>query len=130
MQSIIESNAARLRKLRETVKETSLHRTEGPEALQAWRRAAREFHDSYDELAFPGGLRSGLRRIEAGDIRAVEAAIIYLELRPFYYRAQYNRNVFIRLLKRRTLPSKLQRRFEAVIERLRTWRAAKQGEAS
>lgn len=130
MQSIIESNAARLRKLHETMKEASLHRTEGPEALQAWSRAAREFQDSYDELAFPGGLRSGLRRIEAGDIRAVEAAIIYLELRPFYYRAQYNRNVFIRLLKRRALPSKLHRRFEAIIERLRTWRAAKRGEVS
>jgi hypothetical protein len=126
MQSVIESNAALLRKLHEAIHETFQHRSEGPDAHAAWIRASREFHDRWDELAFPGGLRSGIQRIESGDLQAIETAIRYLELRPFYFRAQYTRNVFTRLLKRQTLPDRLQQRFDATRERLRAWRQAKQ----
>ena len=122
MQPLIETNAALLRKLHETIHETFRHRTEGPEAHAAWERACREFHDRWDELAFPGGLRAGLRRIEAGDMQAIETAIRYLELRPFYFRAQYTRDLFMRLIKRQTLPFKLQKRFDATRERLKNWR--------
>lgn len=125
MQSIIESNAALLRKLHETMHETFRHCSEGPEALEAWQRACREFHDRWDELAFPGGLQSGLRRIKAGDKESIEAAIRYLELRPFYFRAQYTRNIFTRLLKQQALPARLQQRFDATRERLRAWRKAR-----
>ncbi len=125
MQSLIEFNAATLRKLHEAVGETFSHRSEGPEAYAAWERACREFHARWDELAFPGGLRSGLRRIEAGDLQAIETAIRYLELRPFYFRAQYTREVFTRLIKRQPLPERLAQRFDATRERLRCWRDAK-----
>jgi hypothetical protein len=125
MQSIIESNAALLRKLHETIRETFLHRSEGPEAHAAWERACREFHERWDELAFPGGLQAGLRRIEAGDMQAIDTAIRYLELRPFYFRAQYIRNLFTRLIKRHALPPKLQNRFDATRERLKSWQRAR-----
>jgi len=125
MQSIIESNAASLRELHEAIHETFRHRSEGPEALAAWEQACREFHQQWDELAFPGGLRSGLRRIESGDMQAIETAIRYLELRPFYFRAQYTRDMFTRRLKRQALPARLQQRFDATRERLRAWREAR-----
>ena len=125
MQSIIESNAALLCKLHEAIHETFRRRSEGPEAVAAWQRACHEFHSRWDELAFPGGLQSGLRRIEAGDMQAIETAIRYLELRPFYFRAQYTRDVFTRLLKRQALPTRLQQRFDATRERLRAWRDAR-----
>jgi hypothetical protein len=64
VQSIIEFNATLLRKLHETFR----HRSEGPEAFEAWSRACEEFHDRLDEIAFPGGLRAGLRRIEGLDV--------------------------------------------------------------
>lgn len=125
MQSTIESNAAELRKLHKRIHETFPHRSEGPEAQAAWEHACREFHESWDELAFPGGLRAGLRRIEAGDMQAIETAIQYLELRPFFFRAQYTRNHFTRLIKRHSLPLKLQERFDATRERLKGWRRAR-----
>lgn len=121
MHSIITTNAARLRQLHEAIHETFQRRAEGPEATAAWKQAAEEFHRRYDELAFPGGLEAGLLRIKAGDLQAIETAILYLELRPFYFRAQYNRNKFTRLLKRQNLPSRLQERFDATRERLRAW---------
>lgn len=124
-QSIIESNAATLRKLYEAIHETFTRRSEGPEAYAAWERACREFHTRWDELAFPGGLDSGLRKIVAGDLQAIETAIRYLELRPFYFRAQYTRSVFTRLIKRQTLPERLQQRFDSTRKRLRLWRDAR-----
>ena len=129
MQPIIESNAAELRKLHKTMHETSRHRSDGREALEAWQKACRELHDRWDSLAFPGGLRSGLNRIKAGDMQAIETAILYLELRPFYFRAQYTRDVFTRLIKRQPLPDRLQLRFDATRARLRAWRAAKHARA-
>lgn len=125
MQPVIESNAAQLRRLHGAVREAFLHRSEGSEEYRTWEKACAEFHRRWDELAFPGGLRSGLRRIAAGDPQAIETAIRYLELRPFYCRAQYTREIFTRLLNRQTLPPKLQQRFDATRERLCTWRAAK-----
>ena len=125
MQSIIESNASTLRELHETVNVTFQQRSGGPEARAAWHKASREFHDRWDELAFPGGLRSGLKRIEAGDIKAIETAIRYLEIRPFYFRAQYTRDVFVRLIKRQALSARLQQRFDATRDRLRAWREAR-----
>ena len=124
MHSIITTNAARLHQLHEAIHETFRRRAEGPEATAAWKQAAEEFHRRYDELAFPGGLHAGFRRIKAGDLQAIETAILYLELRPFYFRAQYNRNTFTRLLKRQNLPPRLRERFDATRERLRAWREA------
>lgn len=125
MQSIIESNAASLRKLHETVHETFRHRSESPRAYEAWTQACHEFHNRWDELAFPGGLRAGLHRIAAGDLSAIETAIRYLELRPFYFRAQYTRNTFTRLIKGQKLPYQLQQRFNATRERLLNWKQGK-----
>jgi hypothetical protein len=125
MQSLIESNASTLRGLYEAVNVTFRQRSQEPDARAAWEKAAREFQGRWDELAFPGGLRSGLKRIEAGDTKAIETAILYLEIRPFYFRAQYTRDIFTRLIKRQALPVRLQQRFDATRERLRAWRKAR-----
>ena len=130
MQSIITINAARLCQLHEAIHVTFRRRSEGPEAKAAWQRAAEEFHRRYDELAFPGGLEAGLCRIKAGDLQAIETAILYLELRPFYFRAQYHREKFIKILKRQTLPPRLQERFDGTRERLRAWREARRESGS
>ena len=53
----------------------------------------------------------------------MEIAVQLLELRPFYYRAQYNRMAITRLLKRQKLPPKLQVRFDTTQQKLRDWRA-------
>lgn len=58
-------------------------------------------------------------------MEAIETAIGYLELRPFYFRAQYTRDLFTRLIKLQALPLKLQKRFDATRERLKSWRRAR-----
>lgn len=108
MRSLIVSNAASIIKLRER------------RAGMGWQ----EFDQKFDELAFPGGLREGLQKLAAGDLKAIEAGILMLELRPFYYRAQYIRTAITRLLKKQKLAPKLQARFVATQQKLHDWRAA------
>lgn len=127
LRSIIVANAAKLREFEKAYEAATAgthHYYGGPEALEARQRTCQEFHDHYDALAFPGGLRSGLQSIEAGDLQAIETAILYLELRPFHVRAQFNREAFTKLIKRQTLPKGLQERFDATREQLRLWREA------
>jgi len=121
MQAVIEENARRLRELRARFESACRLRHNSEAAAKEHSRALHELNENYDALAFPGGLRSGLRRIEAGDLHAVETAIRYLEIRPFYYRAQYNRIAFARRLRRLTLPPRLAARFRAAMDTLRAW---------
>ena len=121
MQAVIEENARRLRELRARCEAACRDRHLSEKASKECSRACHEFTENYDALAFPGGLRSGLRRIEAGDLSAVETAIRYLEIRPFYYRAQYNRIAFARRLRRLTLPPRLAARLAAAMDTLRAW---------
>ena len=108
MRSAIVSNAASLVKLHEGRGEMG----------------SREYDRKYNELAFPGGLKAGLEKIAAGHLKTIEVAILMLELRPFYYRAQYQRTAITRLLKHQKLPPKLQARFDVTRQKLRDWRAA------
>lgn len=123
MQPIIEGNAALLRQLREEFEEAVRHRADGPEAVERWEKALHALNTRYDELAFPGGLRAGLKKLEAGDMAAAEVAIRYLELRPFFFGAQYHRIRYSKILKRMALPARLKERFEATREQLRQWGA-------
>ncbi len=130
MNQLIERNAAELRRLHQAVHHSAEHRSESVEAMIAWQAACEEYNRRYDELAFPGGLHRGKKLIEAGDALAVETALIYLEQRPFYFRAKYHRMAFMKMLKRLDLAPRFKDRLDQVIGKLQAWRlAAKQSTA-
>lgn len=81
------------------------------EGRKAWETACAGFRARYDSLAFPGGYESGLSRIQQGDANAVEAALVFLELRPYVFRAQYIRTKLTRLLKHALLTRDQAKRF-------------------
>ena len=56
----------------------------------------------------------------------VEAALVFLELRPFFFRSGYMRQKLLRLLKHAPLSSPQSKRFAAVLEAQRQWRAKAQ----
>ena len=78
-----ESGAAELRRLHEKIK---LHSA----------GASHEFADSYDALAFPGGLSTELRLLEEGNARAVEMAVQFLEANPWYLRSGYHKEAILK----------------------------------
>jgi hypothetical protein len=111
----IEHNAAEIRRLHQAIHDTWRRRSESAEAWTVWERACAEMHARYDALAFPGGLSAAFERLAAGDPLTAETAIIFVELRPYFFRSQYHATKLIKLLKRLHLRPDLQQRFDAVL---------------
>jgi|SRR6185503_16789871 hypothetical protein len=122
---LIQANAQRIREMHARIHET-LRSRNTPEGRKAWEKACAEFQANYDALAFPGGYDSGLQRIAEGDAGAIEAALAFLELRPYFFRSGYMREKLLRRLKHVPLTSSQGERFSAVLEAQRKWRAGTQ----
>jgi hypothetical protein len=108
----IQENAKRMVELHKRVHETSTCKNKSKEAWDEWKQACAEFHSQYDALAFPGGYETGLKEIQAGDFSAIENALAFLEVRPYFFRSQYMRTKLIRLLKHAQLSRQQAERFQ------------------
>jgi hypothetical protein len=113
---VIQKNAKRVTELHDRIHETFKRRDTGPEARAEWSRACDEFHSQYDSLAFPGGYEAGLQKIQAGDARAIEDALAFLEVRPYFFRSQYMRTKLARLLRHAQLSARQSERFQRALE--------------
>jgi hypothetical protein len=113
---VIQENARRVTELHDRIHETVKRRDSGPEARAEWSRACDEFHTQYDALAFPGGYAAGLEKIQAGDSLAIEDALAFLEVRPYFFRSQYIRTKLTRLLKHAQLTARQTERFQRALE--------------
>lgn len=78
----------------------------------------------YDALAFPGGWACAERRLLAGDPECIEAAICFLEVRPYFYRSGYMFNDLVRKAKRAPLDPYQRERLDRLLERLAQWKLA------
>lgn len=119
---VIEGNAQTLRQLHARLHETCLERDTSPEKRELWSQACAEFHDRYDELAFPGGFQGAYERILTGDEETIEVALCFVEVRPYFFRSGY---IFVRLipkLGRTTLTESQSDRFDIFKKRLALWR--------
>lgn len=114
--SIIQENARRIAELHHRIQETFQRRDSSPEARAEWSRACAEFHARYDALAFPGGYAAGLEKLQAGDQHAIEAALAFLEVRPYFFRSQYIRTKLTRLLKHAPLTARQTTRFQSALK--------------
>ena len=112
---VIQENARRVTELHERIHETVKRRDSSPEARAEWSKACAEFHSQYDALAFPGGYSAALEKIQAGDSRAIEDALAFLEVRPYFFRSQYIRTKLTRLLKHAQLTARQAERFQTAL---------------
>jgi hypothetical protein len=102
-QSLFLENAKEITRLNARIGEAYQRRGESQELWAVWERACAEFHSRFDQLAFPGGYESAGRRILDGDQAAIESALQFLELRPYFFRSGYMRTALMRKLKRAVL---------------------------
>ena len=98
-------NADEIVRLYRGIQETLCFRDEGPDQKAEWQDACSEFHAKYDDLAFPGGVHSARDRMRAGDDEAIEYAIAFLEVRPYFFRSGYMYKDFMRVLRNCPLSS-------------------------
>ena len=95
--------------------------------MREWKEACEEFHARYDGLAFPGGYQRGgaLYRIAYGDADTMEAAICFLEIRPYFFRSGYMFKDILRKCRRAPLSSAQASRLKTIEKRLMEWRERK-----
>jgi hypothetical protein len=125
LKSTIRANSGEVSRLHARIQETFAVRERNSEKRQEWQRACEIFHSRYDELAFPGGYIGALERMLAGDPEAMEAAICFLELRPYFFRSGYMFDSILRKIKHAPLSPEQVARLQHVIGAVAAWRALK-----
>jgi len=120
---LIERNATEISRLRKRIHETVRHRRSSAQQNDEWIRACADFHARYDQLAFPGGYFGAPARLLAGDQTTTEAALCFLEVRPYFFRSGYMYQELLRKLKRAPLTSEQKARLGQVILRQAAWKA-------
>ena len=110
MHRLIENSAKRITELHKRIHDEFRVLPHGP----AHRAACKEFRERFDGLAFPGGYEAGLKKIEEGEAKAIEAALAFLEVRPYFFRSQYMAKKLTRQLKHVSLSAGQSERFEKI----------------
>ena len=123
-QEILE-NAAEIVRLHSRIHETVLDRAKNSAKRREWEQACAEFHTRYGGLAFPGGYGGALERLSSGDAKAMEAAICFLECRPYFFRSGYMFKDILRRCRKAPLSSEQAARLKTIEEKLVAWRERK-----
>ena len=118
----IQRNASRIAELHRRVHKTFAERDKGPEQRSAWKLACNDFHNNYESLAFPGGTHDARDRMRSGDSEAIEYAIAFLEVRPYFFRSGYMYQDFMRVLRNCPLYIGQRARYERVREKYLEYR--------
>lgn len=124
MKLLIERNSAEAARLHGRIHETFAKRDVSPEKRGEWKQACEVFHRRYDELAFPGGYDGALDRLVAGDQETMEAAICFLEMRPYFFRSGYVFDALLRKAKHAPLSPGQLSRLQVVVDEVRAWKAS------
>jgi len=98
--NLILKNAQTLTQMHKDLHQKAEDQAHNPQALQD---ATKLFNDSYNQLAFPGGLDTELTLLKNGDPKAIAAAIEYLDANPYFFRSGYVKGEIARRLKQVTL---------------------------
>lgn len=112
---LIEANAAQLDRMHRAIREAWRHRLESPAHKREWHDACLRFHESYDGLAFPGGLERGMALLKQHDASTIEVATRFLEVDPWFNRSGYIKADLIRWLRQAPLSGHQRERLRAVI---------------
>jgi hypothetical protein len=118
-------------RIRENAKEITLLRERFQQSTNVaitpaqWLEYSTEYRARYDVLAFPGGLSSAYERLLAGDPEAMEAAVCFLEVRPYFFRSGYFYKQLMRKCRRAPLTSDQRARYEEVSARYKQFLAGR-----
>lgn len=122
----IRRNADEIARLHARIHATVRERGHSEAKHQQWQRACEEFQARYDQLAFPGGLDGVFERLAAGDPETMEAAICFVELRPYFFRSGYLFEKLLRKARHAPLSKAQAARLQTVRTARAAWRAARQ----
>lgn len=109
--------------LYQRIHQTLARRDDGPKQRQEWKDACSEFHTKYESLAFIGGADTARDRLRDGDAVAIEYALDFLEVRPYFFRSGYLYKDLMRVLRNCPLSNAQRIRYDKIRERYNEYRA-------
>lgn len=110
----IEHSARVLVPLHKRVHTTLRKRGQSESARMEWAQAASEFSRQHKDLCFIGGWLTARDRIRSGDQIALEYALAFLEVRPYFFRSGYMFVALIKCLNSVPMTVAQRRRYDAV----------------
>ncbi|WP_263352506.1 hypothetical protein [Acidicapsa acidisoli] len=119
LKKIMLDNAAEITRLHSRIHATYALRKESSEKWQDWEKACDDFHSRYTKLAWPvtSGAEGWLDTISSGDVDAVEAALCFLECRPYFFRSGYMYKDILRKIRRAPMPPEQATRLKVILEK-------------
>lgn len=121
--TLIKKNAILCHALNQQIHITFPNRHKNTQAHEAWLSACENFHQQYNRLAFPGGVKNLYERLAIGDFYTMEAAICFLEVRPYFFRSGYMYQKLMRKLKSTPLTEGQRKRFDSIHKQYQLWKA-------
>ena len=118
-------NAVEITRLQTRINDKFAQRDRGQEQRNDWSQACDDFHNRYDQLAFPGGYGGALDRIRSGDSETIENALCFLEARPYFFRSGYMYKDILRVTKQASLEGNQAARLQSILQAIAAWRARK-----
>jgi hypothetical protein len=115
-------NTEIINRLKKRIDETLEFRDKNEHKRKEWEKACADFHSQYNTLAFPGGLSGAYERVLSGDPIAIEAALSFIECRPYFFRSGYMFKDLLRKLKKSPLDDSQKERFERVLSAHKEYR--------
>lgn len=124
-------NAAEINRLHKRIHETYVTRAQADALRTNWSEACEEFHARYGQLCLPGGWDESFKeRLRSGESRAVEAALCFLEVRPYFFRSGYMWKDLLRKCKRVPMSNEQAERLSTLLNKYDSWKSnRKEGSA-
>ena len=123
--TVIKDSEKRINHLHSRIHETYKSRDKNEHKFREWQAACEEFHSCFNDLAFPGGLEGAFNRILEGDPITIEAALCFIEVRPYFFRSGYLYKDLLRKLAKASLKDSETARYKIVKEAYLEYRASK-----
>lgn len=120
--SQIQQNARVIAQLHQRINETFAHRDDNDQGRLLWKDACSEFHNKFNELAFLGGTSDIRERLRTGDEEAIEYALDFIEVRPYFFRSGYMYKDFLRVLRNCPLSEAQRKRYDYLKARYTEYR--------
>jgi len=113
--SLIQHNCQKLVEFRKNIHTTFESRDQNEESYKQWSNACSIFHENYNELSFPGGLKEGINNLKKADSDSIEKAIVFLEVNPYFFRSGYIKEEILSILKKINLNNSQKERLQTVV---------------
>jgi len=123
MERLIRANADEINRLRQVIRDTAGARWRGPEERERHAAACAEFHQHYEQLAFPGGYANALTRLAEHDPNTLDVALTFLEVRPYFFRSGYMWKTLLKRVQRVSMGTKQRARLQKILGAYAAYRA-------